>query len=63
MKSNKNKINITQEQLEELALEKRREYQRNWRAKNRDKVKMYNETYWKNQVKEEIREIEASRNK
>lgn len=63
MKSKDNKINITQEQLEELALEKRREYQRNWRAKNKDKVKMYNETYWKNQVKEEIREIEASRNK
>ena len=28
------------------ALEMRRAYLREWRAKNRDKVKTYNRTYW-----------------
>lgn len=63
MKSNENRIKLTQDQLEELAREKRNEYQRNWRAENKDRVKKYNETYWNNKVREEIRDIEASRNR
>ena len=33
---------LTDEQLEELAREKQREYLREWRKKNPDKVKEYN---------------------
>ena len=32
--------------LDEAALEARRAYQREWRRKNRDKVKAWNERYW-----------------
>lgn len=29
----------------------RREYQKKWRAKNRDKVRAYNAAYWQRQAK------------
>lgn len=32
--------------LEEIARENEREYQKKWRAANRDKVKEYNKRYW-----------------
>lgn len=32
--------------MDEAALEARRAYQREWRRKNRDKVKAQNERYW-----------------
>lgn len=32
---------------ERAAVEARREYQRKWRAANRDRVRVYNERYWK----------------
>lgn len=32
--------------LEELAAEERREYFRQWRAKNKDKVRENNRRYW-----------------
>lgn len=34
------------EELKHAAIEKRREYYRAWRAKNRDKVSEYNARYW-----------------
>lgn len=34
------------EDLNELAAEAKREYQRNWRANNKDKVKAMNQRYW-----------------
>lgn len=43
----------------EKALELQRNYQREWRRKNKDKVKKYNKTYWErkalacNELKEE----------
>ena len=50
--------NLTDEQLQELAREKQREYQRNWRAKpeNKKKIKKYNETYWKKRALRELEE-------
>ena len=32
--------------MEDKAREKRNEYLREWRKKNKDKVKKYNDTYW-----------------
>lgn len=32
---------------ERAAIEARREYQRQWRAANRDRVRAHNERYWK----------------
>lgn len=37
----------------------RREYQREWRAKNRDKVRAYNTAYWKRQA-EKIKEAKQN---
>ena len=48
--------NLTDEQLEELAREKQREYLREWRKKNPDKVKEYNERYWRRRAIRELKE-------
>ena len=37
---------MNEKQLQEKALEMRRAYQREWRRKNRDKVKANNLRYW-----------------
>lgn len=42
------KTDITQLNAEErAAIEARREYQRKWRAANRDRVRTHNERYWR----------------
>ena len=33
--------------------ERLREYQREWRARNRDKVKQYHRTYWQKKAQED----------
>lgn len=38
---------MTEKELEKLAIEARRAYYRNWRASNKEKVKMHNANYWK----------------
>lgn len=39
----------------------RREYMRQWRARNKDKVKVHQERYWENKAKELlIRETEKN---
>ena len=38
--------------LDEAALEARRAYQREWRRKNRDKVKAQNERYWQRKAQQ-----------
>lgn len=38
--------------MDNMALEMRREYLRNWRAANKDKVKEYNRTYWERKSQE-----------
>jgi hypothetical protein len=47
-----NKIELTKEQQKEAAIEARRAYQREWRRRNRDKVRQYNETFWLKKGKE-----------
>lgn len=46
--------NISEEELTELARQKRNEYQRDWKRKNPEKVKQYKENYWKNQVLKDL---------
>jgi len=50
---------LTDEQLEELAREKQREYQREWRKKNPNKVKEYNQSYWRKKALEMLKENEG----
>ena len=38
--------------MDNMALEMRREYLRNWRAANKDKVRKYNATYWEKKARE-----------
>lgn len=38
--------------IEELAKEEQRKYQRQWRAKNRDKVASINRRYWEKKAAE-----------
>ncbi len=46
--------------LRERAKEERREYFRQWRAKNKDKVKKYNQCYWERRAaKNALAEQEA----
>lgn len=45
--------------LDKAAAEARREYFREWRRKNSDKVKQYNENYWR---KRAAAEAEAKEN-
>ena len=52
------------EQLENKAMEEARllairEYQREWRASNKDKVKKYNHDYW---IKRALKQQEAAQN-
>ena len=47
---------FTDEQLEELAREIQREYLREWRKKNPDKVKEYNQRYWRRRALRELKE-------
>jgi hypothetical protein len=51
---------LTDEQIKELAREKQREYQREWRRNNPDKVRKYNQSYWRRRA---IRELKESKKK
>ena len=48
--------------LDELAKAKQRAYLREWRTKNRDKVKKHNEDYWKNRALKELTREEKEKN-
>ena len=43
-----------EKELDLKALEKRRAYYREWRRKNKEKVKQYNESYWLKKSLEDI---------
>lgn len=43
------------EKLNQEAIALRREYLRNWRAKNRDKVREYNARYWAKRLERETK--------
>ena len=49
-------MKLINEQLEELAREKQREYLREWRKRNPDKVKEYNKRYWRKKALEMLKE-------
>ena len=38
---------MSEKKLDELIADERRAYYREWRAKNKDKVKKHNADYWK----------------
>ena len=46
-------------ELELLAKDERNTYARAWRAKNKDKVKQYNENHWKRRVLKKQAEQES----
>ena len=52
--------NLTNEQLEEKAAEMRREYFKQWRALNKDKVRQHNQNYWKKKALEKLNCEEGS---
>ena len=47
-------LGVSEKSLNELTAEKRREYKRQWNAKNRDKCKIYTKRYWRKKVMEEL---------
>ena len=47
-----------QNNKEKLASEMRRDYLRDWRRKNPDKVRQYNRKYWLNKVEQRSNESE-----
>lgn len=46
--------------MTEKARELCRAYQREWRAKNKDKVKKYNREYWQKKAEQLVKENEAN---
>jgi hypothetical protein len=48
--------NLTDKEIQELAREKQREYLREWRRNNPDKVKEYNQRYWRKKALEMLKE-------
>lgn len=48
--------------IEELAREAQRAYQKEWRAKNRDKVAAINRRYWEKKAAEEIARRQMKQN-
>ena len=49
-----------QKTIEEIAREERLAYFREWRAKNKDKVKQHNATYWLKRAKRRLAESEEN---
>lgn len=47
---------LTDKEIQELAREKQREYLREWRKRNPDKVREYNKRYWKKKALEMLKE-------
>jgi len=43
---------MTDQQLQDKAREERNSYQREWRAKNKDRVRAINARYWENRVRQ-----------
>lgn len=47
-----------QKTIDELAEEEKRKYFRQWRAKNKDKVKKSNQNYWRKKAEQSLKEKE-----
>lgn len=50
---------MIQDQKKARAKELQREYLREWRRKNKDKVKHYQETYWQRKADAEQKEVDG----
>lgn len=49
---------MTNKEIEELIKEEKREYARNWRKENKEKVRANNQRYWKKKALEKLKEQE-----
>lgn len=47
---------MAKKKLDRAAAEARREYFREWRRKNSDKIKQYNDDYWRRQAEKKLAE-------
>jgi len=47
--------------VDELARAERLVYFRQWRASNKDRVKQYNENYWRRRAKKRLKEAEHAK--
>jgi hypothetical protein len=47
-------VNMDKKTLESVAKEERLKYFREWRRKNKDKVKKHNKNYWEKKAKEKL---------
>ena len=45
---------MTQKHMKELIREEKTNYFKEWRAKNKDKVKKHNENYWKRRAEKRL---------
>lgn len=52
---------MAKKQLDNAAAEARRDYFREWRRKNSDKVKQYNQNYWRKRAEKHLA-VEAEEN-
>lgn len=46
--------------IEELVLQERKAYFKDWRARNKDKVRKNNQNYWKKRVEKRLKESEKN---
>jgi hypothetical protein len=47
---------MSEKSLHEQAIAKRREYKKQWNAKNRDKCRAHTQRYWEKKVLQELQE-------
>ena len=47
-----NQIELTEEQQKKAVIEARRAYHREWRRRNKDKIREYNERFWRKKGEE-----------
>ena len=45
---------MNNKQLKEAILKEKRQYFKNWRAENKDKVKNHNQAYWKKKAEKTL---------
>ena len=53
---------MTQKQLDTLAAEERKEYFREWRSKNKDKVAASNARYWRKRAEQKLKADQKAAN-
>lgn len=53
--------NTTKEYLDNLIKEERKTYYKDWRSKNKDKIKEQNARYWKKRAEKKLKEKEVNK--